>query len=49
MITASHLPFNRNGIKFFTKDGGLEKADIADILDIASRGELPKKTDGGDA
>ena len=47
MITASHLPFNRNGIKFFTKDGGLEKADIADILDIASRGELPKKTDGG--
>ena len=24
MITASHLPFNRNGFKFFTKDGGLE-------------------------
>ena len=23
MITASHLPFNRNGFKFFTKDGGL--------------------------
>ena len=23
MITASHLPFNRNGLKFFTKDGGL--------------------------
>ena len=21
MITASHLPFNRNGLKFFTKDG----------------------------
>ena len=27
MITASHLPFNRNGFKFFTKDGGLEKQD----------------------
>ncbi|MDD5796403.1 MAG: phosphomannomutase/phosphoglucomutase, partial [Oscillospiraceae bacterium] len=26
-ITASHHPFNRNGLKFFTKDGGLEAAD----------------------
>ncbi|MBM6732032.1 phosphomannomutase/phosphoglucomutase [Megasphaera stantonii] len=32
MITASHLPYNRNGLKFFTKDGGLEKADIKDVL-----------------
>ncbi|MCQ2591184.1 MAG: phosphomannomutase/phosphoglucomutase [Treponema sp.] len=36
MITASHLPFNRNGIKFFDKDGGLEHDDITDILKIAS-------------
>ncbi len=35
MITASHLPFNRNGFKFFTKDGGLEKADIKQILTCA--------------
>lgn len=35
MITASHLPFNRNGIKFFTKDGGLERDDITEILKIA--------------
>ena len=28
MVTASHLPFNRNGFKFFTKDGGLDKKDI---------------------
>ena len=35
MITASHLPFNRNGFKFFTKDGGLEKADIKEILTLA--------------
>ncbi len=47
MITASHLPFNRNGIKFFTKDGGLEKTDIAEILDIANRGELPVDRAGG--
>ncbi len=32
MITASHLPFHRNGIKFFTKEGGLEKAQIREIL-----------------
>jgi len=32
MITASHLPFNRNGMKFFTKDGGLEKSDIKELL-----------------
>ena len=24
MLTASHLPFNRNGMKFFTQEGGLE-------------------------
>jgi len=35
MITASHLPFNRNGFKFFTSEGGLEKADIKQILDYA--------------
>ena len=36
MITASHLPFNRNGFKFFTCQGGLEKTDIKEILDYAS-------------
>jgi phosphomannomutase len=39
MITASHLPFNRNGLKFFTKDGGLEHDDIEDILHIAEESE----------
>ncbi|XP_038678792.1 phosphomannomutase/phosphoglucomutase isoform X4 [Tripterygium wilfordii] len=36
MITASHLPFNRNGFKFFTSDGGLGKADIKNILERAA-------------
>lgn len=36
MITASHLPFNRNGYKFFDRDGGLEHDDITRVLDIAS-------------
>ena len=29
MITASHLPYNRNGFKFFTAAGGFEKGDIS--------------------
>ena len=32
MITASHLPYNRNGLKFFSTDGGLDKKDITEIL-----------------
>ncbi len=35
MITASHLPSNRNGFKFFTREGGLGKKDIAKITAIA--------------
>ncbi|MCI8415929.1 MAG: phosphomannomutase/phosphoglucomutase [Lachnospiraceae bacterium] len=35
MITASHLPFNRNGLKFFHPEGGLEKSDITEILTLA--------------
>ena len=34
--TASHLPFNRNGFKFFTNAGGLGKPDIKDILERAA-------------
>lgn len=37
MITASHLPYNRNGLKFFVSDGGLEHQDIHNILEIADR------------
>ncbi|KAH1045817.1 hypothetical protein J1N35_036601 [Gossypium stocksii] len=36
MITASHLPYNRNGFKFFTNDGGLGKNDIKDVLERAA-------------
>ena len=37
-ITASHHPFDRNGLKFFTKNGGLESADIKKILENAQAG-----------
>jgi len=36
MITASHLPYNRNGFKFFTREGGLNKKDITQILEYAA-------------
>lgn len=35
MITASHLPWNRNGMKFFTREGGLEKQDIQQLIEYA--------------
>ncbi|MDO4608750.1 MAG: phosphomannomutase/phosphoglucomutase [Clostridia bacterium] len=38
-ITASHHPFDRNGLKFFIPSGGLEGSDIADILSLASNEE----------
>lgn len=38
-ITASHHPFDRNGLKFFIETGGLEGGDVADILTLASNGE----------
>lgn len=36
MLTASHLPFNRNGMKFFIREGSLEKANITEILTMAT-------------
>ena len=46
MITASHLPFNRNGFKFFTPKGGLESVDIKQILSYASGDETTGLTAG---
>ncbi len=34
-ITASHHPYDKNGLKFFTKDGGFEGEDIKIILSKA--------------
>lgn len=39
MITASHLPFDKNGFKFFTRSGGLEKENVIEILNIAAEKE----------
>ena len=40
-ITASHHPKDRNGLKFFTRDGGLDGKDIADILSHAGEIKNP--------
>lgn len=42
MITASHLPYDRNGLKFFTPEGGLDGKDIDEILSIAAEGIFPE-------
>ncbi len=44
MVTASHLPYNRNGLKFFSASGGLDKKDIAEVLTAAENGEQPEQT-----
>ncbi len=38
-ITASHHPFDRNGIKFFTPEGGIESSYLTEIVDLANNGE----------
>jgi phosphomannomutase len=39
-LTASHHPFNKNGLKFFSKNGGLEGSDITEILTYAFENEF---------
>ncbi|KAL5760995.1 hypothetical protein ACOSQ2_019833 [Xanthoceras sorbifolium] len=37
MMTASHLPYTRNGLKFFTKKGGLTSPEVEEVCDRAAR------------
>ncbi len=43
MVTASHLPFNRNGMKFFMKEGGADKKLIREILENAEKYDYSDK------
>lgn len=47
MLTASHLPFNRNGMKFFTREGGFDKGDITDLLHLAAGHSFPEAGKAG--
>lgn len=44
-ITASHHPFDKNGLKFFTKDGGFENEDIVNILTFAENADISEVND----
>ncbi|XP_025813587.1 uncharacterized protein LOC112890920 isoform X2 [Panicum hallii] len=43
MMTASHLPYTRNGLKFFTKHGGLTSGDVEKICDRAAQKYVARK------
>ncbi|MGL4451932.1 MAG: phosphomannomutase/phosphoglucomutase [Sarcina sp.] len=36
MLTASHMPKQYNGMKFFTNEGGLEKEELKEVLALAT-------------
>lgn len=44
MVTASHLPYQRNGLKFFVKEGGLTSDNIDELLWLCSNG-IPSITE----
>lgn len=48
MVTASHMPYDRNGLKFFTPLGGIDGADLDEILKIAENlsDEIANLTEG---
>ena len=39
-ITASHHPFDRNGLKFFTAKSGLDSKDISALIELAEKNEF---------
>ena len=45
-ITASHHPFNRNGLKFFTREGGVSGSDISAMLENAEQGKTVPNAKG---
>ncbi len=47
-ITASHHPYDRNGLKFFTRDGGFEGEEISAVLKLAES-KSPVKNAAGEA
>ncbi|KDX89672.1 phosphomannomutase [Escherichia coli] len=53
MVTGSHIPFDRNGLKFYTPDGEITKADEQTILNVneefAPLSDLPSLSVNNDA
>lgn len=46
-ITASHHPYDRNGLKFFTRDGGLSGEELKTILSVAENEPCEKAEKSG--
>lgn len=46
MLTASHMPANRNGMKFFYKGGGLDAKDIQELIEIAQKERFSHRSGG---
>ncbi len=46
-ITASHHPFDRNGLKFFTERGGVDSGDLDEIIRNAASLPAPEGEKGG--
>ncbi len=44
MVTGSHIPFDRNGLKFYRPDGEITKVDEIEILNNNSQFEIPNIT-----
>jgi len=47
MLTASHLPFNRNGMKFFTAKGGFDRNNVDDLLKIGAQKSVVRERERG--
>ncbi len=45
-ITASHHPYDRNGLKFFTKEGGVDSGDLDAIIAFAAE-DVPATAEKG--
>ena len=46
-ITASHHPYDRNGLKFFTERGGVDSGDLDEIIENAAALPAPSAVRGG--
>lgn len=46
-ITASHHPYDRNGLKFFTRGGGLSGGELSEILKDAEASPVPENAEKG--
>lgn len=45
-ITASHHPSDRNGLKFFTKDSGINGSQLDEIISLAEQGAAAPECNG---